>query len=123
MILFSLLLGIGFAKLYNLDETSEVFLPVGGSCEIEIEAEINRAHTWLIDELDIVKLIIETLPPRSKNPIGIILTRSAFKLQCTRDCKPGEQFDITLKYTDLMKNIQKDIRDITVTVIDPKDDL
>lgn len=124
ILVFGIVSALGLVEVFNLDEVSEVLLPVGGTVEIEASAEIIKVHTWVIEDPELVKLEIKTLKPRSvsKNRMGI-LNRSAHSLTCSRDCKPGETFTLKMDYKDVKNNIVKKSREITVKVVSQKEDL
>ncbi|OMJ69348.1 hypothetical protein SteCoe_32953 [Stentor coeruleus] len=124
ILIIGILSALGSVQVFNLDEVSKVYLPVGGTIEIEASAEIIKVHTWVIEDPELVKLEIKTLKPRSmsKNKMGI-LNRSAHSLTCSRDCKPGETFSLKMNYKDVKNNIVKKTREIIVQVVLPNEDL
>ena len=123
MIFLTVVLGIAYGKLYNLEDDEKFTISPGESIEINARSEYNKAHTWIVEEIDSVKLTVQHLKPKKgKNKFGTPKF-SAFSLTCSRDCVPGEGFDLTFKYKDMKAKEIKDTKTIRIEVVQSKEDL
>lgn len=122
-ILFSIVCALS-RTVFDLDESTTVLLPVGGTVELKKRAEIGRAQTWVAEDPNIFRLKIKTIAPRkeSLNPMAVPKF-SAIEVSCTRDCKVGEEFKVKLNHKDLIKSEIKETMEITIRVVEPNEDL
>ena len=111
-------------QTFNLDETDTVFVPVGQSVECHKKAEIHKAKTWVVEDLDIIKLQFKTVKPKSgSHKLFGSKKFSNFQVTCTRDCKVGEEFKVKLNYKDMLSKEIENTTEITIKVVEPNQDL
>ena len=110
--------------LFDLDESSVVLLPVGGTVQLQKKAEIHKAITWVVEDPKIFRLKIKSLKPKKEIDTPFSLPKySVFEASCTRDCKIGEEFKVKLNYKKLLKEEIHDTTEITIRVVEPNLDL
>ena len=103
-------------EIYNIDDLAEVSLPSGGEIELEISTKIIKAHAWVIDDPGLRKLQIVILKPRGSG-IGMY-NRSAFHVSCTRDCKPGDSYELNLRQKELTSGKILQTRKLKLNIVE-----